>query len=155
MKVHFYRHSEFPIRYWHPVDLVAWLLFKTIWHGEPAHCNVEIDGAFYDFGTHSGARIVHSYPGEPMKTVDIEHENPKLAIYLGKSLKSYGQRRIPMILDVLGIWPKWKKRQLTCVTLTCTIIGRSFKCRRPGQLLKSLENEYLQITKSPQANAGT
>lgn len=148
MKVHFYRHTEFPIRYWHPVDLVAWLLFVTVWRGEPSHCNVEIDDSFYDFGAHSGTRIVDGYPAKPMRTIDIEQDDKDLGIFMAKSLQSHNQRRLPMILDVLGIWPKSKKRQLSCVTLTCIIIGRAFACRRPGQLLKSLENEHLRIPKN-------
>lgn len=138
--IHFYGLHSFPIRWWHPIDLLCYLLCRTIFRGDPVHCNIEIDELFYDFSVFHGAQTLKRYYAEPVKTIQIECCYENMKVLIAQTNVKRRHRAMPLILDAIGIWPKWLKRPLNCVVLCAMMIGHGSRCRRPVHLLRSLTN---------------
>ena len=142
------------MRLWRPIELVAYLLFSTIWRGHPVHCNVEIDGLIYDNSLDDGIQVLEKYPLEPWQSVVASCQFKEMKLVVARSLARERHPKWPAILDSLGIWPKGLKVPYTCVSLSCILLGLPIlKSRRPVHLLRRLTDGSFRFTKSITAAA--
>ena len=152
--MHFYGLSRFPVRLWHPVELVGYMLFRTIWRGEPVHCNVEIDGLIYDNSLNYGLRVLGEYPIEPMRSIEVNCKFKGTMLCVYHSLAQQQHPKWPAILDSLGVWPKRLTVPYTCVSVSCILLGLPIlESRRPVHLLRRLIDGNFRITQSTASTA--
>ena len=152
--VHFYNLDSCSVCLWHPLEFIGYLLFSTIWRGQPVHCNVEIDGMIYDNSLKVGITIGEYYHTEPWRSIAVPCEFKELAIATARSLSKEPQPKWPAILDSIGIWPKWLKVPCNCVALSCIMLGLPIvNSRHPNDFLRRLADEYLPLPQSSSSTA--